>query len=112
MLDNTRQCGDKSSDATDKKSLVFSFPFHHLMHFSHGDAEFSGTFLLAGRGMKIVGKKKIVQPSLIYGLGAEDILYKDIISFSPDFDAAEGSENRLGVDVSVVLQTGVRVKCF
>lgn len=36
-------------------------------------------------------------------------MYKDIISFSPDFDAAEGSENRLGVDVSVVLQTGVRV---
>lgn len=59
MLDNTRQCRDKTSAAADKKSLVFSFPFHRLLHFSHGDAEFSGPFLSAqGRGMKIAERKK------------------------------------------------------
>lgn len=76
MLDNTRQCRDKTSAAADKKSLVFSFPFHRLMHFSHGDAGFSGPFLLAGRGMKIVERKKIVPSSLIYSLGTEYILCK------------------------------------
>lgn len=67
MLDNTRQCRDKTSATADKKSLVFSFPFHCLLHFSHGDAEFSGPFLSERRGMKIVWRK-IVPLSLIYGL--------------------------------------------
>lgn len=31
MLDNTRQCRDKTSAAADKKSLVFSFPFPPLI---------------------------------------------------------------------------------
>lgn len=78
MLDNARQCRDKKPRPPQTKRALFFplFPFHRLLHFSHGDAEFSGPFLLAGRGMKIVERKKIVPPSLIYSLGAEYILYK------------------------------------
>lgn len=53
MLDNTLRCRDKTSAAADKKSLVLSFSLHCLLHFSLGDAEFSGSFLSAREGMKI-----------------------------------------------------------